>query len=112
MIGSQSLVLGPLWTGNQYSQVETTRPSLLTLPWISSLTVGSTLFFLFTSSSSTRGLMVIPCSQKETEKNRFAPDGGEQRCSCSHLDEDGEQDENDGGCDKESFLWEVIDQEH
>ena len=40
---------------------------ILTLLWISSLTVGRALFFLFTSSSSTRGLMVIPWNQDKTK---------------------------------------------
>lgn len=42
---------------------------VLTLLWISSLTVGRALFFLFTSSSSTRGLMVIPWKRDKTKLN-------------------------------------------
>lgn len=48
-------------------------PSFLTLLWISSLTVGSALFFLFTSSSSTRGLMVIPWKDEKTELQWINP---------------------------------------
>lgn len=45
----------------------------LTLLWISSLTVGRALFFLFTSRSSTRGFMVIPYKPSSANKIKLYP---------------------------------------
>lgn len=93
------------------------RLPFLTLLWISSLTEGKAPFSFFTSSSSTRGLIVIPwkpddnlLSKQKTNlylclikihEGRFSP----------HLHKDSEEDDHDGGGDEESFLWEVVDQE-
>lgn len=59
--------LKPLFAAQQHA----VSAVVLTLLWISSLTVGRALFFLFTSSSSTRGLMVIPWNRDKNKLNKL-----------------------------------------
>lgn len=55
--------------------------------------------------------MVIPCKKYNTEDDKSLLKRGVQKCISAHLDKDSKQNKHYGGCDEESFLWEIIDQE-